>query len=317
MLPAKLNQGDSVAIVAPASPPEDVRLFESAKHAIKNCGYVPIVAPHATEKKGYLAGSDKNRASDINRMFQKTNVSAVVCIRGGYGTSRILEFLDYTSIKNNPKIFSGFSDITALHCAIFAKTGLTTLHGPSAYSAFHPKGRSKYTFNEYQKAVQGKEPIGSIVSSLPPGERRKIEVIRKGKVKGQLVGGNLAILSSLVGTPYLPSLKGKILFVEDVNEAPYRLDRYFTQLLLSGALKGVKGVALGVFNHCETKKEFLKTRIQTSKDVLIERLFSLKVPVVLNLPFGHGLYNATLPFGFEALLDGTNGDLIVEKKFVI
>ena len=296
--PKRLKAGDTVAVVAPASGLTE----ESFDQAIKNLealGLKTKVGKSARGVKGFLSATDKERLDDFHAAFADRRVSAVWCVRGGYGASRLLPAIDYNLIAKNPKILIGYSDITALHTAIFQKIGLVTFHGPvaaseySEYTKFHvenvlmkPSAPYKIELSEYNK---------SQISNL-----FKPEIIAAGKARGRLVGGNLSLLAAMTGTPYgLTNIKGKILFIEDVGEQPYRIDRMLTQLRQSLDLRSLAGIALGIFEDCNPRT----ADTQSLSDVLKDRLGDLGIPVFYGFSFGHIRDQFTLPVGIEAEFD--------------
>ena len=247
--PKRLKAGDTLGVIAPSSAlPEHV--IERALGNLTNLGFKLKLGKHLREQKGYLAGTDAQRLEDLHWAFSDPEVDAVWCIRGGYGAARLLPNIDFKLIKKNPKILIGYSDITALHVAIYQKTGLITFHGPvgtSDYTAFtKPNVLNILTKPTPQYTLMSAEENIKNESNL-----YKMHVITAGKCRGQLIGGNLSLLSSMDGTPYaLRDLKGKILFMEDIDERPYRIDRMLTQLLQSHDLTQCAGIALGIFNGC-------------------------------------------------------------------
>jgi muramoyltetrapeptide carboxypeptidase len=311
--PERLRSGDVVGIVAPGSAPENAEDFDRYVRAIEDRGFKPKLAPSVRKRLGFLAGDDQSRASDLMGMFADPEVKAIICARGGYGSARLLGMLDYHLIKKNPKIFVGFSDITALHCAIQTHSQLVTFHGPTLNTTVTAEG-PEFTVQSLLKTVTQPAPPGSICDSEA---RKGVSILRSGTATGPLVGGNLSVLATMLGTPYQPRFKGAIFFFEDVDEEPYRFDALLTQLLNAGLLQQVAGVAAGM-NRVSTDpapatpKEYR----QTLEDVLKDRLLPLGVPVVTGLPFGHVHNNATLPMGLEATLDGGKGDLIINEAAV-
>lgn len=247
-------------------------------------------------------------------MFADKNVKAIICLRGGYGTSRLANLLDYDVIRENMKIFSGFSDITSLHCMFSKRVGMVSIHAPMLNGGLQAKDVPEFTRSSFLRTVMEAKPAGSISAGY---DKKNVKVLRAGVAEGQLVGGNLSVLCAAIGTPFEPSFKDKILFLEDIGEKPYRLDRMLTHLWNAGILEQVAGVAVGVNRDCEdTKNADAKEYRQTSADVIQERLSELKVPVVVDLPFGHVELNATIPVGVRARLDGDNGDLIITEAAV-
>jgi muramoyltetrapeptide carboxypeptidase len=313
--PAALQPGDVVGIIAPASAPPDPKAVDRAIGQVEWLGFTPKLGRHVRARHGFLAGGDRERAGDLMRMFLDARVKGIICLRGGCGTARLLERLDYAAIRRNPKVFAGYSDITTLHCALSKRTGLVTFHSPMLNEGLGRPDFPKFSVDSFLRTVTEARPAGSIASCYP--EASEIEIVRRGVAKGRLIGGNLSVLVNLLGTPYQPELRGRILFLEDVNEAPYRIDRMLTHLLNAGVLQQVAGVAVGVNRDCvdpvaKTKREYR----QTMEDVIRERLKPLRVPVVMGLPFGHQRLNVTLPVGVRATLDANKGDLIVEESAV-
>ncbi len=306
-----LLEGATIGIIAPGGPPANPAVINESIHFLETLGFHVKLGLHATDRHGFLAGKDQSRVRDLLAMFKDPSVDAIMALRGGYGSIRLLPLLDFDIIKAHPKIFIGFSDITALHAAIYKRTKLITFHGPMAVSLMAPQ--SEFALRATLEALMGVEESFSLCENYSE-QPRTVEIIRHGVVRGVLIGGNLSLLVSLIGTPYEPSFRGKILFLEDVGEAPYRIDRMLTQLLLSGALDGVKGIALGLFEGCEDRfsTETAEYR-QSVSDVVSDRLAPLKVPLVLGLPFGHVEANGTLPYGGTAVLDANEGDLIIDR----
>ncbi|HTR42607.1 MAG TPA: LD-carboxypeptidase [Pseudomonadales bacterium] len=311
--PNRLRPGDVVGIVAPGSAPDNPEDFGRYIHAIGKRGFKPRLAPNVRKRLGYLSGDDQARASDLMGMFADPEVKAIICARGGYGSARLLGMLDYQVIKQNPKIFVGFSDITALHCAIQTHSQLVTFHGPTLNTAITEQG-PEFSIQSLLKTVTQQTPPGGICDA---DARNAVSVLRGGTATGPLVGGNLSVLGTMLGTPYQPSFKGTIFFFEDVDEEPYRFDALLTQLLNAGLLQQVAGVAVGTNKDCIDPAAATSTEYrQTVADVLKDRLLPLGVPIVAGLPFGHVPNNATLPMGLEATLDGQNGDLIITESAV-
>jgi len=312
--PERLRLGDTVGIVAPASPPPDPKAVDRAVESAERYGFKPKLGKFAHDRHGFLAGNDRDRAADIMDMFSDTDVKAILCLRGGYGSARLLNLLDYEVIRRNVKIFSGFSDITSLHCALAKKVGMISLHAPMVHGGLLTKDAPEFTRNSFLRTAMEAAPAGSITAGL---EKKNISIVRKGVAEGPLIGGNLSVLCAAIGTPFEPEFKERILFLEDIGEKPYRLDRMLTQLLNAGILQEVAGVAVGVNRDCEdTSKPKQEEYRQTSADVFTERLSGLGVPVVVDLPFGHVDLNATIPVGIRARLDADNGDLVILESAV-
>lgn len=312
--PARLQPGDTVGIVLPASPPPQAGNVDLYADAVERLGFKPLLAPHLRKRHGFLAGTDRERAGDLMKFFLNRRVKAILCARGGYGCNRLLPLLDYSAIRKNPKIVVGYSDITALHCALLHQANLVCFHGPMVNSDFIKPNLPDFTLQGWVRTLTQAAAPGSILQGYPD---KTIEVLRRGTASGPLVGGNLSMLCTTIGTPFQPVFRNRILFIEDINEAPYRIDRMLTQLLNAGLLQQVAGVAIGLNRDCVDPRAKEKSEYrQTAEEVFAERLSPLKVPVVIGLPFGHVPLNATLPQGIRAKLDGNAGDLIVTQSAV-
>ncbi|MFN0139358.1 MAG: LD-carboxypeptidase [Pyrinomonadaceae bacterium] len=313
--PKRLAAGETIGIIAPASGAEPEK-FDAASAMLESMGYKTKVGKYARGDNGIFSGTDKERLHDLMWAFTDKTIDAVWCIRGGDGAPRLLPDIDFDVIRRNPKIFVGYSDITSLHVAISNATGLVTFHGPGASSTF-----SDYTKPRVFDLLNGAATPYKIEladGNIDKGKQAplyKTETITKGKCRGRLIGGNLSLLSALAGTPYaLRDLKGKILFIEDVNERPYRIDRMLTQLRQSADLKSLAGVALGIFDGCEPPAGRWS---QTVQDVVRDRLGDLGVPVVYGLSFGHIRDQCTFPVGIEAELDADAATLTLLEPAVV
>jgi muramoyltetrapeptide carboxypeptidase len=312
--PTRLSPGDTLGIIAPASAPPDASSIDRAVAILEQHGFRVKLARHVRRRHGFLAGTDRERAGDLMRMFIDRKVNAILCVRGGYGTARLLPLLDYRVIREHAKIFVGYSDITSLHCALLTKAELVSFHGPMLNSDFVQLAMPKFTLQSFLRTLtQAIAPGG-----ISQGYRGKtVKVLRRGIVRGPLVGGNLTLLCTTLGTPWQPPFQGCILFLEDVGEQPYRFDRMLTQLLNCGLLQQVAGVAIGLNSDCvDPQAKRAREYRQTLEDVLKERLLPLKIPVVTGLPFGHVPHNATLPVGVSATLDGNRGELFLHEPGV-
>jgi|SRR5665213_2849984 len=312
--PERLNPDDTVGMVAPASAPPDPKAVDRAAAALERFGFKPKLARNVRARLGFLAGTDRERAADLMAMFADKRVKAILCLRGGYGSARILGRLDYAVIRRNPKIFSGYSDITSLHFALMQKAGLVSFHAPMLNGELADPKVPGFARNSFFRTVMEAKPAGSISDGYAG---KTVSVLRGGSAEGRLIGGNLSLICASLGTPFQPSFKSKILFFEDISEKPYRLDRMLTQLLNAGIFSQVAGVAVGVNKNCRDPKvkpggEYR----QSAADVVKERLSQLRVPVVTGLPFGHVDLNATIPVGVTAKLDGERGDLIITESAV-
>lgn len=312
--PTRLTPGDLVGVVAPASPPPNPQNIDRALDALARLGFKPKPGAHLRRRCGFLAGNDQQRAADLMEMFEDPSVKAIICFRGGYGAARLLPLLDYGIIRQNPKIFIGYSDITSLHCALLTKANLISFHGPMLNSDLLKEDLPDFTLQSFLRTLTQPAPPGSLVA----GYRRKtIRILSPGAASGPLVGGNISILCASLATPYQPRFKGAILFFEDLNEEPYRFDRMLTQLLNAGLLQHVAGIAIGINRNCrDPKAKKCAEYRQSLEEVFKERLLPLKIPIVAGLPFGHVRYNATLAVGARAVLDGNQGDLSIVEPAV-
>ncbi|HEY9171299.1 MAG TPA: LD-carboxypeptidase [Verrucomicrobiae bacterium] len=313
-LPPRLQPGDTLGILAPASAPPDPNSLDRAVAALEKLGFRIRLAPNVRKRRGFLAGGDRERASDLMRLFADPKVNAILCVRGGYGTARLLPLLDYAVLRSHPKIFVGYSDITSLHCAFLTRANLVSFHGPMLNSDFVNDDMPRFTVNSFLRLLGETVAYGSIAQGY---RRRTVEILRRGTARGPLIGGNLTLLCTTVGTPWQPEFRGKILFLEDLAEEPYRMDRMLTHLLNAGLLQQVAGIAIGINKDCvDPKAKRAKEYRQTLEDVFRDRLWPLKIPVVIGLPFGHVPQNATLPVGGEALLDANRGELVITQPAV-
>jgi muramoyltetrapeptide carboxypeptidase len=312
--PEPLSYGDTIGIIAPASPPPDARNIDRSVAVLERLGFKPELAPNVRKRWGFLAGSDRERAGDLMKMFTNRKVKAILCVRGGYGTPRLLPLLDYRAIRAHPKIMLGYSDITSLHCALLVKANLVSFHGPMLNSDFVTKAPPEFTLRSLLKTLMQPLAPGSVCDGYG---KKTVSILCRGIASGPLIGGNLSMLCTALGTPYQPSFKNRILFLEDVDEVPYRFDRMLTQLLNAGLLQQVAGIAIGINVNCtDPKARNAKEYRQTLEDVLRERLLPLRIPVVAGLPFGHIPLHATLPVGVRATLDAVKGDLVINENAV-
>jgi muramoyltetrapeptide carboxypeptidase len=312
--PPRLNFGDTIAIVSPASPPPDPRNIDLAAEALERLGFHPKLASNVRKRSGFLAGSDRERAADLMKMFADPAVNGILCMRGGYGSARLLPLLDYRLVRSHPKVFVGFSDITSLHSAFLVNAGLVSFHGPMLNSHFIKPDSQEFTRQSFLRTVMNPEAPGSIRQGYTG---KPAQAVRQGTASGPLVGGNLSILCASIGTPWQPTLKNAILFFEDVGEAPYRFDRLLTHLLNAGLLQQVAGIAIGINQNClDPLAAKTKEYRQTLDEVISERLRPLKIPILSGLPFGHVPVHATIPVGARATLDTRSGDLFITEGVV-
>lgn len=300
--PAALKPGDLIGIVAPASAPSTQEKIDKGAEYLERLGYRVKLGKNVRAVRGYLAGSDEERAADINEMFADKKVKAIIAVRGGYGTPRILHLLNYSIIKRCPKILVGYSDLTALQLAIFKKTGLVTFSGPMSgvemWNQIDP-----FTEEHFWSVVTATQKSGPVVN--PDGI--PLQTICKGKASGTLLGGNLSLISSILGTPFAPSFKYSILFMEEIEEECYRFDRMLCQLRLAGIFKEIKGILLGELTDVKASD---KTKpYLTAEQVVDDYLGHLPIPVMRNLSYGHIPRKLTMPVGIEARMDTEAGTL--------
>ncbi|MFM9904477.1 MAG: LD-carboxypeptidase [Pyrinomonadaceae bacterium] len=310
--PMRLKAGDTVAVIAPSSG-ASAEAFERALANVASLGLKAKVGKFARGTNDFLSGTDKERLSDLHWAFMDAEIDGVWCVRGGSGAPRLLPDIDYALIRKNPKVFIGFSDITALHIAISQQTGLITFHGPVASSDLSEYPKTNLA-NTVMTPVENYKIVPSQYNISQASALFKPNVITPGRARGRLMGGNLSLLAALAGTPYaLRDLKGAILFAEDINEPPYKIDRLFTQLRQSCDLRQLAGVALGVFSSDQAATDSVTASTQR---VLKDRLGDLGIPVVSGLSFGHIRDNCTLPVGIEAELDTATATITLLESAV-
>ncbi|QGV77743.1 S66 peptidase family protein [Streptomyces ficellus] len=302
--PRRLRPGDRVAIVSPSGPVPRDRL-ETGLAILRGWGLDPVVMPHALDVHPhlpYLAGTDEDRARDLTEAWCDPSVSAVLCARGGYGAQRMADLLDWTVMRAaGPKVFVGYSDVTALHEAFAVRMGLATLHGPMTGAVTFLADTA--TQESLRATLFEPETVRTLGL---PGAGPMVP----GRARGVTLGGCLALLAADLATPHArPTWHGGLLLLEDVGEEPYRLDRILTQLLRAGRLDGVAGIALGSWEECGPYAEVRAT--------LLDRLAPLGVPVVENLGFGHGPTNLTVPLGRPATLDADAGTLTLDEPALL
>ena len=313
--PARLKPGAVVGIISPASATFINEELDIVLDAVRGLGLVPKLAPHVRDRYGYLAGSDRDRAADINQFFQDPQVAALLPIRGGWGCSRILPYLDYEVIRQNPKIIIGFSDITSLILGINARTQLVTFHGPHGLTSW----RTNQT--EYFRRVLF---AGESVTIANPKDgddsdrlmqvKNRIQTITPGIAKGKLIGGNLSVLSGIVGSPYLPNMTGAILFLEDTGENIYRLDRLMTHLKIAGVFDKLAGFIFGQCPGCTPDADYGSL---TLEEVVWDRIQPLKIPAFYGAAIGHVENIVTLPIGLEVEIDAKAGSIKMLESAVV
>jgi muramoyltetrapeptide carboxypeptidase len=311
--PPRLRPGDTVGLIVPASATflrQDVEIVVDVLGAL---GFKVKRGAHLMDRYGYLAGRDADRAADVNALFADPEVKGILAVRGGWGSARLLPHLDFEAIRRHPKVLMGYSDLTALLNAVHARTGLVTFHSPVGISSWTP-----FSVEHLRRVlIQGEaftmsNPV-EVNDTLVPVEHR-VRTITPGAARGRLLGGNLTVLSALVGTPYLPDFEGAILFLEDVGEQIYRIDRMLTQLALAGILRRVRGVVFGKCTKCDPGEGYGSL---TLEEVFDDHLKPLGVPAWHGAMIGHIDQQWTLPIGLSAEIDAGAGTLRLAEPAVL
>ncbi|MBT2683503.1 LD-carboxypeptidase [Bacillus sp. ISL-37] len=301
MKPNRLKKGDTVAVIAPASPPNKENLKRGLKF-VEDLGLNYKLGKSLYSEYGYLAGNDEDRLADLNEMFLDDEVKGIICAGGGYGTARLASAIDYDVIKDNPKIFWGYSDITFLHTAIRQQTGLVTFHGPMLASDIGKEGANQISKDTFQQLFTPAELNYS-------SELSQIEELVPGTAKGSLVGGNLSLLSSSMGTPFEIDTEGKILLIEDINEEPRAVDRMLNQLFMAGKLQESAGIIVGDFNNCLPERELSLTL----EEVIDHYIKLAGKPALKGFKMGHCSPHIGVPLGAAASMNTKEKRLFVES----
>lgn len=303
--PKKLESGDKIAVTAPGGAiwdQKDVLRFELL---LKNMGFRVVLGETLTKKKGYLAGTDEERSNELMSFFVDSSVDGIIAMRGGWGCARLLDKLDYSIIQSNPKVLMGFSDITSLLNAIYVKTGLVTFHGLVGVNTWN-----EFSTNVFQQVVCSGE-----ICSFPMDQSTSSNFlsINKGKAIGRLFGGNLSVISGLIGSPYFEIPQNSILFLEETNEEPYVVDRLLTHLKLAKVYEKLNGVVFGNCSRClaENPMQSIPTI-----EVIREHFSEIKIPVSYGSPIGHVANKWTLPIGIEVEMDADIGSLSLLESAV-
>jgi len=303
--PPRLRPGDRIGVVAPSGPVLK-RYMVAGLRVLEAAGFRPRVARHLYDRRGHLAGTDEARADDLNRMLRDPDIRCVLMARGGYGAMRIASRVDWAAMGRDPKIFAGYSDATFLHLGFQARSGVRTLHGPNLHGlGFGRRGEIVrwLAWLSDPLPARGFRELGAPLRLTALGP----------SVRGRVLGGNLALVHHAACTPYFPSLRGAILFFEEVNEPPYKIDAMLTHIALAGSLRGVRGAALGSFIHCVPKPRHRELRL---RQVLEDHIGAWGVPALGGIKAGHGRRNLPLPLGARATLDPRRGRLIFEEGLV-
>jgi len=308
--PSALRKGDLIGLVTPGSPVTAEQLADTV-NKITGLGFRSTFSKTVLSEYGYFAGTDRERADELMDMFTRSDIRGIWCVRGGYGSIRILDLLDYGTIAAHPKPFIGYSDVTGLHTAIFKQTGLVTFHGPLGISDFN-----RFTLRSFSQAVMedpGPRPL-AYKREKGTGKNPEFDLytLREGKARGILTGGNLSVLDSLIGTRYEPDFKGRIAYLEEVEEKTYRVDKMLYHLLSATNLGEAAGIVLGVFSECNVNDE---PRL-TLKEAIGDLLGPVGIPVTYGHAFGHIDRMVTIPNGIRAALDAGKQELVLEEGAV-
>jgi muramoyltetrapeptide carboxypeptidase len=312
--PKRLKAGDTIGLICPAGAPFLRETIQITQESLEALGFKVKRGQYLLTRNGYFTAKDIERVQDIHQMFTDTSVQGILAVQGGWGCARLLSLLDFDLIRQNPKVFIGYSDITALLNSIFAKTGLVTFHGPvgaSSWNTFSINWFKKIVLNAEAAFFQNPKEKGDNLTQV----NDRILTIHPGKAKGKLLGGNLTILSTLMGTPYLPDWQGNILFIEDINEDIYKVDRMLTHLKLAGVLGKVSGFVFGKCTDCGPGDGVYGS--QTFEDLLDDHIKPLGIPAFYGSMIGHIANKFTIPLGVEAEIDAQAGTIKLLESAVI
>jgi muramoyltetrapeptide carboxypeptidase len=303
LLPKAINKGDTLGLISPSAASADRMQFTFAKEALEALGFKVKLGENLQNRRGHLAGTDEERAKDLNDMFADQNVKGVICIRGGSGAARILPLIDYELIKQNPKPLLGYSDITALHCAIQVQTGLITFHGPNgsgSWNSFNVKQFEQIFFDKTKVTYKNEQPKGDDLVI----KANRIQTLKSGTAEGKILGGNLTVLTSLSGTPYYPNFTDSILFIEDIGEDPYKIDRMMSTLRLNGTLGKIKGFIFGQCSDCEPGGGYGSLSVD---QVMDDYILPLDIPAYTGAMIGHISKQFIIPVGAKVKMDASAG----------
>jgi muramoyltetrapeptide carboxypeptidase len=312
--PKRLEKGDTVGVISPASPSEKNSEVIRAAEFLEELGYKIVIGKNVNKMKGFVAASEKERAKDFNEMFQRDDIDAVFVTQGGYGSAQIIHLIDFDAIAEHPKILTGFSDITSLHLAIHKFSDMITFHGPGM-ARFNSTDLTDYTKKQFFKAVSSVEPIGEIPV---PDDKTWLHTIVPGVAEGELIGGNLTLICATLGTPYQIDTKDKILMIEEAHTEPWIFDHMISHLRNAGLLKVAKGVMVSECHECVPAKHnpgYYSDR--NLEEILEYYLKPLKIPVLYGLPLGHTKDMATLPLGVKACLDSNKKQFTILENGVV
>jgi muramoyltetrapeptide carboxypeptidase len=311
--PRRLATGATVGLINPAGPTFVKSDLTMVTEVLTALGLHWKFGEHVFDRHGYLAGTDAHRAADVNAMFTDPTVDAIMAVRGGWGCNRILPLIDYEAVRAHPKIVVGYSDITSLLIALLAKSGLVTFHGPVGTSTWNEFSTSYFRQVLFDAQMVTFENPSSKGDNLIQTKDR-VETITPGVARGILIGGNLSVLTAMIGSSYLPSWKGVVLFLEDDGELVYRVDRMLTQLRIAGIAEQLAGVIIGKCTNCGPGEGFGSL---TLEEVLQEQIASLRVPAFAGAMIGHIENKFTLPLGIEVEMDADAGKIVMKEPAVL
>jgi len=313
ILPKALKKGDTLGLTAPGGYISEEELTDSIA-AVESLGFKAYYTDAVLYRHGYFAGTDEQRAKDLMHMFSKKEVNGILCVRGGYGSNRVLDLLDYEVIKSNPKALIGYSDITSLINAFYVKLGLVGFHGPVAISDFND-----FTVKSFKKVLMKPKKKYKYSSKRQEDTDENSDydqyTVTGGQAEGILAGGNLVMIETLIGTEYEPDFENKIVFLEEIKEKPYRIDRLITHLLQATNLSKAAGIVLGIFRGCDIEEDE-KDGSFTLREVIFDRLAHLNIPCYYGMPFGHVSNKITLPVGIHARMDADKMSLMLTEPAV-
>ncbi len=309
----RLRPGDTIGLINPAGPTYISWDLDVVEESLAALGFRTVRGEHVLDRRGYLAGSDADRAADLNRMFRDDDIDGILCVRGGWGSARILPLIDYDAVRANPKVFCGYSDITALLLAMHARTGLVGFHGPVGTATWN-----EFSVGWFRRVLMDAEAVAfsnpvDVGNNLVQVDDR-VQTIAGGVARGRMMGGNLSVLSAIVGSGYLPDFEGAILFLEEIGEDIYRVDRMLTQLKLAGILDAVAGVVFGKCTDCESTESYGSL---TLEEILDDHLRPLGVPVWYGAMIGHIADKWTVPVGSQVEIDADAGTVTMLEPAVI
>ncbi len=310
--PPRLRPGQTVGLINPAGPTYISWDLEVVEESLAALGFRTVRGEHVLDRRGYLAGSDGDRAADLNAMFRDDDIDGILCVRGGWGAARILPLIDYDVVRANPKVFCGYSDITSLLLALHAHTGLVGFHGPVGTATWN-----EFSVGWFRRVLMDGEAV-TFSNPTDVGDNLvqtsdRVQTITPGRARGRMLGGNLSVLTGIVGSGYLPDFDGAILFLEEIGEDIYRVDRMLTQLKLAGVLDAVAGVVFGKCTDCESTESYGSL---TLEEVLGDHLRPLGVPVWYGAMIGHIADKWTVPVGSEVEIDADAGTVTMLEPAV-